>query len=70
VKALLAKLGGPVTRVEEKRAVRAVAVLEDIGTPAARRVLEALARGESEARLTRQAKAALERLGRRPADRP
>jgi hypothetical protein len=52
------------------RAVRAVEVLERIGTSAARGVLEELARGEAEARLTREAKAALERLAARPAAAP
>jgi WD domain, G-beta repeat len=42
--------------------VLAVGVLADIGSPAAR-LLRALAEGAPEARLTRQAKAALERLG-------
>jgi hypothetical protein len=43
-------------------AVRAVEVLEYVGTPEARQLLDELARGESEARLTREAKAALARL--------
>src|SRR5262249_35817299 len=42
-------------------AVRAIEVLEHIGTAEANRLLEAFARGVSEARLTREAKAALER---------
>jgi hypothetical protein len=37
--------------------------LEQAGTPAARRLLEALSKGAAEARLTREAKAALNRLG-------
>jgi hypothetical protein len=45
-------------------------VLEDVGTAPARRILEALAGGEPEARLTREAKAALRRLAGREADRP
>jgi hypothetical protein len=44
------------------RAARAVAVLEDIGTPEARQVLDELARGEAGAKPTVEAKAALERL--------
>jgi hypothetical protein len=47
------------------RCLRAVAVLEDLGTPAARELLEGLAAGAPEARLTREAKASLRRLGRR-----
>jgi hypothetical protein len=46
----------------EIQAVRAVQVLERIGTPAARRVLRALARGAPQAPLTEEAKEALERL--------
>jgi RNA polymerase sigma factor (sigma-70 family) len=45
--------------VEELRQQRAVIVLERIGTPEARRVLEDLAKGPESARLTRQARAAL-----------
>jgi hypothetical protein len=44
------------------QAVRAVAVLEDIGTQSTRRLLEELAKGAPEARQTREAKASLRRL--------
>ncbi|HEV3263695.1 MAG TPA: sigma-70 family RNA polymerase sigma factor [Gemmataceae bacterium] len=47
------------------RAERALEVLEHIGTPEARRVLETLAKGAPEARLTQEAKASLGRLARR-----
>jgi WD40 repeat protein len=47
---------------------RAVAVLERMEDPSARRLLERLAGGASHARLTREAKAALERLERRAAE--
>jgi hypothetical protein len=57
-----------VTKPELLQALRAVAVLEDIGTPTARRLLEDLANGASEARLTREAKASLQRLDRRGAN--
>ena len=42
--------------------LRAIEVLERAGTPQARRVLEGLAEGAPKARLTREAKASLERL--------
>jgi WD40 repeat protein len=48
-----------------RRTLRAVRVLEQIGTPEARRVLETLARGEEGMRLTGGAQAALGRLARR-----
>jgi WD40 repeat protein len=48
------------------RALRTVEVLEHIGTPEARRRLKQLASGAREARLTREAKAALKRLADRP----
>jgi WD40 repeat protein len=44
------------------RGVRAVEVLERIGTPAARRCLEGLAGGEPETRLTREARSTLQRI--------
>jgi RNA polymerase sigma factor (sigma-70 family) len=50
--------------------VRAVAVLEYIGTPEAQDLLQKLAQGAPEAWLTREAKAALERLARIPASTP
>ena len=59
---LLGKLRGPVTRPEMMRAVRAVAVLEDVASPGARKLLQALSHGAPEARLTQEAKAALTRL--------
>jgi WD40 repeat protein len=65
IQALLEGLRAPVTRPEQLRSLRAVAVLEDIASPEARRLLEQLARGTPEARLTREAKASLRRLGLR-----
>jgi HEAT repeat protein len=56
-------------QTDESRHVRAVAVLEKVGTPEARQQLRRLADGAPPARLTREAKAALERLGRRAGGR-
>jgi hypothetical protein len=58
VEQLLKKLDGP-DRVWK---LRAVEVLEHLGTPEARRALEALARGAPEAWLTREAQGAIGRL--------
>jgi hypothetical protein len=64
---LLEKLDAPITDPEQLRGLRAVEVLEMIGTPEARDLLEKLATGAAEARLTRDARAALERLAKRAA---
>jgi WD40 repeat protein len=48
------------------RALRAVEVLEAIGTPQAGQLLEELARGAPESRFTQEAKAALQRLAKQP----
>jgi len=53
--------------MEQIRPLRALEVLEQIGTPDARLVLEGIANGAPDARLTLEAKAALDRLGRRAA---
>jgi WD40 repeat protein len=60
-KELLNDLEGPATDPELLRRLRAVEVLERIGTAPARKVLEELAKGAPNARLTREAKASLER---------
>src|SRR5262249_61660266 len=65
VQAVLEHLRGPVTRPELLQSLRAVAVLEDIGTPEARKLLDELTKGAAESRLTREAKASLQRLERR-----
>lgn len=52
------------------RCARAIQVLEQIGTPEARQILQRLAGGASQARLTQEAKASLERLAKRPAATP
>jgi HEAT repeat protein len=62
IEELLNKMTAAPATAEHRRAVRAVEVLEMIGTPEARRVLEPLAAGDPDAVLTRAAKAALERL--------
>jgi WD40 repeat protein len=67
---LLRKLEGPVTLPEALRAIRAVQVLENIGGREARRLLAKLAKGAPDARLTQEAKAALERPARRPVVKP
>jgi hypothetical protein len=51
---------------EPLRTSRALAVLEYAGTPEARRLLQELAAGESDAWLTQEAKASLERSAKRP----
>jgi RNA polymerase sigma factor (sigma-70 family) len=69
VQRVLDRLRGPLTRPEVLRQVRAVAVLEDIATPAARQLLEGLAAGAPGARLTHEAQASVDRLRRMPATR-
>jgi WD40 repeat protein len=64
MKELLTKLGGKVSQGEGLRSVRAIEALERIGTPEARQVLQALAKGAAGAVLTRAAQGALERLER------
>jgi RNA polymerase sigma factor (sigma-70 family) len=66
-KRLEALLDAPaqVRSAEILRGVRAIEVLEQIGTTEGQRILEALAKGTPEARLTQEAKASLERLSRR-----
>jgi hypothetical protein len=49
---------------EDLRHIRAVEVLEGLGTPEARNLLEELAKGAADATLTREAKASLRRLGK------
>jgi hypothetical protein len=51
---------------EGLRAIRAVAVLEQIGSAEARTVLDTLSRGAAGARLTREARASLQRLASQP----
>lgn len=67
---LLRRLSGPVNHPEMLRSLRSVEVLEHIGTADAQKLLQALAGGAAEARVSREAKAALERLSRRTAPSP
>jgi len=62
---LLRRLSGPVTHAEVLRHLRAIELLEHLGTADAQKVLQAMAGGVAEARVTREAKAALERLRKR-----
>jgi hypothetical protein len=59
----------PPTSIQGLRVLRAVEVLERIGTPEAQEVLSSLAKGASGARLTAEAKASLGRLARQFSER-
>jgi RNA polymerase sigma factor (sigma-70 family) len=61
---LLGELEAAVLPPDELRPLRGVEVLEHIGTPEARKVLQALAAGAPQARLTQDARASLRRLAR------
>jgi hypothetical protein len=62
--ALLDGLEGHVESPERRRLLRAVEVLERLGTPEARRLLGKLEKGPTAAEVAREAKASLERLGK------
>ncbi len=62
--ALLDRLDGGAPAAETARQIRAVEVLESIGTAEARRLLTKLAAGPPDLRLTREAKAAVQRLAK------
>ncbi len=59
---LLARFAAEETVPARLQALRAVELLERIGTPGARKVLESLAQGAPAARLTKEARASLKRL--------
>ena len=61
IEALLTKLDVGEAAPERLRTLRAVTVLEILATPAAQNLLQELAHGAPQARLTREAKAALRR---------
>jgi hypothetical protein len=65
IEQLLAKLESTSSTGEPLRASRGIETLERIGTPEARELLARLGRGAPGAGLTREAKAALDRLERR-----
>ena len=63
---LLDEIRRPVTTPDKLQTLRAIEVLEHIGSPNAKEVLRTLAAGAPEARVTREAKASLDRLAKRP----
>jgi WD40 repeat protein len=66
-KGLLARIHEPVPPPERLRELRGVEALEYLNPPEARELLSRLAKGASQARLTQEAKASLERLNNRTA---
>jgi WD40 repeat protein len=67
IDALLEAIDGRPISPDRLRTLRALQVLETIGTPKAKQILQGLASGAAEAALTQEAKAALQRLSRRNA---
>jgi WD40 repeat protein len=70
VESSLAKLEAPVPGDDRLRAVRGVEVLEHIGTPEARAILQSVSGGSGECLRTREARAALQRLERYSESKP
>lgn len=70
VEQLLKRLDNPFLSPQRLRMIRALEVLENAGTPEARRLLERFARGAPESRLAREARASLERLAGRGQKEP
>ncbi len=69
-KQLLAKLDRQAPSLEVMQILRAIEVLEHIGTPEAKEVLDKLTKGAPSARITEDAKASLQRLAKRQAASP
>ncbi len=67
---LLDEIRKPVTLPKKLQTLRAIEVLEHIGTPEAQEVLKSLAKGAPEARITHEAKGSLERLAKRAGGTP
>jgi hypothetical protein len=71
IEQILAKVEGPtITTPETLRSIRAVEVLEHIGSPEAQQVLQALAKGAPGATITDDAIKSLARLAKRVAKQP
>ena len=66
MEALLRSWDNLILPTEQVRALRAVEVLERAGTPQARQVLQRLAAGTAEARLTRAARAVASGIAEMP----
>jgi hypothetical protein len=67
---LLDRLAGPTPPAAQLQALRAIEVLEQIGSRDALALLQTLARGMPEARRTQEAKASLQRLAQQSAPSP
>jgi WD40 repeat protein len=65
VELIMQKLNAPVTASDRLRSLRAIEVLERIGTAEAREVLQTIAQGDPGSRLTSEARKTLERLKRK-----
>jgi WD40 repeat protein len=70
IEQILGRTDGRTPTARHLLAVRSVEVLEQVGGREGRALLRDLARGAPEARLTQEAKAALQRLARRPGAAP